>query len=150
MKLTNIVVPTGVVSYGSTVAEAFSECLRCNVPGIPFVDRNGRIIGRFSIRNTIRLACIPNMMIMNADLLGDQLAELMVPDNEAANVLGQPVERFILKEVVTIHSASPCIKAAALMEKHDMTYLFVVDDDKYNGIVNVQGIARRMLQAGAG
>lgn len=146
--MTNIVIPTGVVTYGSTVAEAFSECVRCNVLGIPFVDREGRIKGRFSIGHTFKLACIPDMMILNADLLGDQLESLMIPDKQSAELLKMPVDNFILDKVVIIHSSSPCVKAAALMQKHRTTYLFVVDDDGYKGVVNVGGIAKRMLEVG--
>lgn len=148
MKLTNIVIETRVVTYGSTVAEAFSECVRCNVLGLPFVDGEGRITGRFSIGHTIKLACVPEMMILNADLLGDELSSLMMPDQQAAEILRMPVDNFILGEVVTIHSSSPCVKAAALMQKHRTTYLFTVDDDGYKGVVNVRGIARRMLEVG--
>ena len=148
MKLTNIVIATKAVTYGSTVAEAFSECVRCNVLGIPFVDNAGRIKGRFSIGHTIKLACIPEILIMSADLLGDDLASLMIPDQQAADVLKMPVDNFILDEVVTIHSSSPCVKAAALMQKHKTTYLFAVDDDGYKGVVNVRGIAKRMLEVG--
>jgi len=148
VKLTNIVIATKVVTYGSTVAEAFSECVRCNVLGLPFVDSEGRIMGRFSIGHTIKLACVPEMMILNADLLGDELSSLMMPDQQAGEVLRMPVDNFILGEVVTIHSSSPCVKAAALMQKHRTTYLFAVDDDGYKGVVNVRGIARRMLEVG--
>lgn len=146
MQLTNMVVSTGVISHGSTVADAFRECLRCNVQGIPFVDNEGRIIGRFSIHNTIKRYCISNIMVMEADILGDELGNLALQDNDTARMLGQPVDHYILSEVVTIHSASPCVKAMALMEKHDTTFLFVVDDETYKGIVNVQTIARRMMQ----
>jgi CBS domain-containing protein len=148
VRLTNIVIETKVVTYGSTVAEAISECIRCNVLGIPFVDGEGCIRGRFSIGHAIKLAYIPDMLIMNADLLGDQLATLMIPDKQAADVLRQPVDNFILGQIVTIHSSSPCVKAAALMQKYRTTYLFAVDDDGYKGVVNVRGIAKRMLDAG--
>jgi CBS domain-containing protein len=148
VKLTSIVIPTGVAAPGSTVAEAFSECMRCNVQGIPFVNSEGRLAGHFSIRNTIRLACIPNIVIMGADLLGDALDHLMVPDMEAASILERPVDPFIMDTLFTIHSDSPCVKAAALMERHDTTYLFVVDGAEYKGVVNVQGIVRRMLEVG--
>jgi CBS domain-containing protein len=148
VKLTNIVVKTGMVTYGSTVAEAFTECVRCNVPGIPFVDSEGRIVGRFSIRNTIKLTCIPDFMISGADLLGDHLAPLMVPERHAAKVLTLPVDRFIVDEVVFVHSDSPYVKMAALMERHNTGYLFVLDGDRYKGIVTVQGLARRMLEIG--
>ena len=148
MKLTNVAVPTEVISHGSTVAEAFRECLRCNVQGIPFVDSDGCIVGQFSIRNTIKQYCISKSMIMDADLLGEDLGGLSLQDNDAAKLLSQPVDHFILSEVLTIHSASPCVKAISLMEKHDTTFLFVVDGETYKGIVNLQAIAKRMMQVG--
>jgi CBS domain-containing protein len=149
VKLTSIVVPTGVATQGLTVAEAFRECMRCNVQGIPFVNSQGCLAGHFSIRNTIRMACIPNIVIMGADLLGDALDNLMIPDREAARILELAVDQFIMDTLFTIHPDSPCVKAAALMEKHDTTYLFVVDGEEYKGVVNVQGIVRRMLEVGA-
>jgi hypothetical protein len=148
VKLTNILIEAKAVTYGSTVAEAFSECIRCDVLGIPFVDREGRIEGRFSISQTIKQACIPDTVIMNADLLGDQLGSLMIPDKQVAELLMLPVDNFILHDVVTIHSSSPCVKAVALMRKHITSYLFAIDDDGYKGVVNMRGIAKRMLLVG--
>jgi len=140
-------VPTGVISSGSTVAEAFSECLRCNVEGIPFVDSADRIIGQFSVHDTIKKFCrLNNIIITEADMLEDNIGGLELQENDAAKMLSQPVERYILSEVVTIHSASPCVKAMALMEKHNTTFLLVVDGETYKGIVNVQAIAKRMMQ----
>lgn len=141
-----MVIPTGVISYGSPVAEAFSECLSCNVQGIPFVDREGRITGQFSVRETIKHYCISHTMIKDADFLGDDLGPLTLKSTDAAEMLSQPVDHFILPEVVTIHSDAPCIKAMALMEKHNTTFLFVVDSDTYKGIVNVQAIARWFMK----
>lgn len=148
VQLTSIVIPTGVTTTGSTVAEAFRECMRRNVQGIPFVNGEGRLAGHFSLRNTIRKACIPNIVIMGADLLGDTLDHLAIPDMDASRILELPVDQFIMNTLFTIHSESPCVKAAALMEKHDTTYLFVVDGEEYRGVVNVQGIVRRMLEVG--
>ena len=142
----NIIIPTGVVTSGTTVAEALDECVRCNVLGIPFVDRDGHIRGRFSLGHTFKLACTPEMVILNADLLGDQLDALRIPDNQSAELLQRPVDNFILDKVVTIHSSSPCVKAVALMQKYKTTYLFAVDDDGYKGVVNVGGLAKRMLE----
>ena len=142
----NIVIPTGVVTHGTPVAEALGECVRCNVLGIPFVDHERRIRGRFSLGHTFKLACAPEMVILNADLLGDQLDSLRMPNNQSAELLQMPVDKFILDKVVTIHSSSPCVKAVALMQKYKTTYLFVVDDDDYKGVVNVGGIAKRMLE----
>jgi CBS domain-containing protein len=47
---------------------------------------------------------------------------------------------------VWIGSAEPAIKALAIMEKNDTSYLFVVDDGEYQGIVTIQGIAAKMSE----
>lgn len=81
----NMAVPTGVISSGSTVAEAFSECLRCNVEGIPFVDSADRIIGQFSVHDTIKKFCrLNNIIITEADMLEDYIGGLELQENDAA------------------------------------------------------------------
>ena len=146
MKLDNIVVATGVVRAGDTVAEAFRECLRQPVGGIPAVNDKGQVIGLFSIRETLRMTCIPEIAINYADILGDNLGEMTVPEDHACQIINLPVDRFILPEFAAIHSVSPVVKAVILMEKHATDTVFVIDDGVYRGVVTIEGIARRMLE----
>jgi hypothetical protein len=60
-------------------------------------------------------------------------------------MLALPIETFLLEDHPSTDSQSSPLKAIALMERYDTTYLFIVDDGAYKGVVNVLGIARGML-----
>jgi predicted transcriptional regulator len=146
MELKNVLIPTGVARPGMTVREGFRECLRCAVPGIPYVDDTGRVVGRFSIRETLRRACIPDVMVKYADLLGDQPGCLMVSAEHAPELLDLPLHPFVKFEVARITPNCAVATAVALMQRHTTNYLFVIDSqDHYVGVVTVWSIARRML-----
>jgi predicted transcriptional regulator len=145
MKLLNIVQKTGVVNDTMTIRQGFSECVRNNVPGVPYVDATGKVIGTFSIRKTLLSSCIPDVMVAYADLLGDDPGCLKIPEQNALKLLALPVSSFIDKEVISITSDTAISKTIALMEKHKVNYLFVIDDDTYHGVVTIDGIAMRML-----
>jgi predicted transcriptional regulator len=146
MKLQNIVQKTGVVSDAMTIREGFAECVRNNVPGIPYVDATGKVIGTFSIRRTILSSCIPDVMVAYADLLGDDTDCLNIPEQNALKLLSLPANSFINKEVIAISSDTAVSKTIALMENHKVNYLFVIDEDRYIGVVTVDAIANRMLE----
>lgn len=146
MKIKNIIVPTRVARTGMTVGDAFRECIRCQVPAIPFVNNAGIVTGRMSIRETIRQVCIPDYVISHADLLGDNLGCLTIPEEHARQVITLPVDRFVMPEFPQIDSNSPILKAVAVMEKHQLNFVFVIDDGNYMGVVTIESIASRMLQ----
>jgi predicted transcriptional regulator len=147
MELKNVMTPTGVARPGMTVREGFRECLRCAVPGIPYVDKSGKVVGRFSIRETLRRACIPDVMVRYADLLGDAPGCLVVSAEHAPQLLGLPLLPFVKYEVARITPNCALATAVALMERHATNYLFVIDhQDHYVGVVTVWAIAARMLE----
>ena len=147
MELKNILTPTGVARTGMTVREGFRESLRCAVPGIPYVDDSGKVIGRFSIRETLRRACIPDVMVRYADLLGDAPGCLVVSAEHASQLLDLPLLPFVKYEVARITPNSALATAVALMERHTTNYLFVIDNqDHYVGVVTLWAIAARMLE----
>ena len=146
MRLENIIQPTGVITEGMTIRDGFIECVKNNVPGIPCVDAGGKVTACFSIRKTIMSACIPAVLVKYADLLGDIPDCTSIPEEHARQVLSLPADTFINHDVIAISSASTIAKSVALMEKHKVSYLFVIDDDKYHGVVTIENIARRMLE----
>jgi CBS domain-containing protein len=150
MKISNMVVSTGVARPGMTVRECFRYCVEADVPGIPFVDAHDRIVGRFSIRNTLKESCIPDYVVAHAELLGDHVGCLAIPEAHARKVLEAPADPFILDldTVATIGPEAPVVKALAIMEKFNTSYIFVVEGERYLGTVTVVAIARRMLALG--
>ena len=146
MKLDNMVIPTGVVRAGMTVGAAFRECLQHPVSSIPVVDDHNRVVGRFSIHDTLRIACIPSVAIYYADMLSDNLGGITMPEDHACQIVGLPIDTFIQTDFATIHSVSPVVKAIILMEKHATDTVFVIDNGEYKGVVTIEAIARRMLE----
>ncbi len=129
-----------------TIKDVFEECVRRQVPCLPFVDEQGRVTGRVAIRHVLKYACIPDFMVAHADLLGDKLDCLTVPEEHARAVLRMPADRFVSGDNATITPSSPVVKALALMERHKTNYLFVIEGGTYKGIVTIDGIAKRMLE----
>lgn len=146
MKLDNIIIPTGVVRAGMTVGAAFRECLQHQVGCIPVTGMGNRIVGRFSILETLRIACIPSVAVNYADILGDDLGGISMGEDHACEIVQLPIDRFILAKFATIHSVSPVVKAITLMEKYSTDTVFVIDDGVYRGVVTIEAIARRMLE----
>lgn len=146
MKLENIVQKTGVATENMSISEGFKICVINDVPGIPYVDATGKVTACFSIRKTLLSACIPNVMVTYADLLGEDAGCLKIPEQHALKVLSLPANSFLNKKFVSITSDTDIAKTIALMEKHKINYVFVIDDGKYIGIVTIDGIAKRMLE----
>jgi|TARA_Y100000310_G_scaffold71677_1_gene67574 CBS domain-containing protein len=148
MILANLAKPTEVAKSGMTLREALDICVNCDVPGIPFVNDAGDIVGRICIRETLRKTCIPSYVVDAAHVLGDDIHEVNIPELHAADLLSQPVDHYILTTFNTVTSLSPVIKGLAIMEQLQSDYLFLVDDGEYKGVVTHMGIAQRLLEAG--
>ena len=146
MELTDLIIPTGVARPGMTVAEVFTECVKSDVPGIPFQGANGKIAGKASIRHILKESCIPDFMVSHSHLLGNEISHLTIPDSHVREVLAMDVDPFILPRIAVASSTTPLAKALAIMENVRTTYLFIVDNDEYLGVVFIMAIARAMLE----
>ena len=146
MRLLDIVVHTGMARAGMTIAEVFDECVASNVPGIPFCNEGGHVVGRVSIRHTLKHICIPEYMVKTAHLLGDDIEHLSTSEIQPREILEMSIDPFVLENVASVTSASPLIKALAIMERFNTGYIFLIDSDKYQGIVTRMGIAKLLLQ----
>jgi predicted transcriptional regulator len=149
MKLRNLAVRTRMIQAGMTLQDVFEECIRCSVPGLPFADPAGTIIGRISIRDVFKRTCIPDYMVKAAHLLGDNIDFVNIPESHAAQVLAMPAESYVLKNIAHVSSESPVVKALAIMEEFGTGYIFLIDAGEYQGVVTRMGIARRMLESAA-
>ncbi len=146
MELTDLIIPTGVARPGMTVAEVFTECVKADVPGIPFEDADGNIVGKASIRYTLKETCIPDFMVRHSHLLGNEISHLTIPDSHVREVLSLEVDPFILPRLAVASSTTPLAKALAIMENARTTYLFIIDDGEYRGVVFIMAIARAMME----
>jgi len=146
MELSSLIIPTSEARPGMSVREVFLECVKHDVPGIPFRDADGRITGKASIRHVLKETCIPEFIWRHSGLLGDDIPTLKIPEDKAQAVLALPIDTFVLPDTAMVTSRVPIAKALAVMEHHDTTYLFVVDkEEQYRGVITIMAIARCML-----
>ncbi len=145
MKLEHLSIATGVMRKGMTLRDFFEECVRCNVPGLPYVDDQDRIAGRISIRDVYKHMAIPDHLIKVAHLLGDRTDQLDLPEVKLNKILELPVETFLLENIPGVSPQSSIVKALAIMEMYNTSYIFLIEDGEYRGLVTRMVIAHRML-----
>lgn len=142
MKLKQILIPTKVASRGMTVREVFVECGRVHIPALPFCTKSGRIAGRVTLKNILKLSCLPDYIIESARFLGEEMSCMDDVEAKAKQLLCTPVDPYMQEPALSLTSDAPVIKALAMMEQNDTSYLFVVDDGQYQGAVTIQCLAR--------
>ena len=146
MRLQDITLPTGVARSGMLVRDVFLECVRHHVQALPFCNDAGEVTGRVTLKNIMKYSCLPEYMVELVHVLGNQLSCLDKSAAKVKEILCNPIEPYVLEPHVSIGSEAPLVKALALMEKYDTSYIFVVDDSRYRGIVTIQGIAAKMAE----
>jgi len=147
MKLIECMTQTSTATAEMTVREAMQECVKCDCPGIPYVDESGKLIGRFSIRHTFYQHCIPADLIKHAHLLGNDIDSIEIEEQDTHKFLEKPAGDYILDQILHLNPNSQVVKALALMEQFNTSYLFVVDENNhYLGAVTHQSIARHILE----
>jgi len=141
-----ILVPTKIIEPGMLVRDLFLECSRAQVQALPYRDEQGRLSGRITLKNVLRVSCLPEYMVELASLLGSQLSCVDSAEAKAREIQRNPVEPYVQSLPNTIESDAALIKALALMEQNDTSYIFVVDDGEYRGVITIQAIIRQMTQ----
>ena len=146
MKLEQIITPTSVAHEGMTVWEFFAECIRDNTPGLPFCTKSGRIRGRVTLKNILKTSFLPDYVIESARILGDELATTRDMEAKARQLLELPVDPYMQEPHLSVTSSTSAVKALALMEQNDTSYLFIVDEGHYRGCVTIQRLARALFE----
>ncbi len=146
MILDHIAIPTAVMRREHRVEDFFAECVRRDVPGLPFVNDQGEITGRISIRHVFKETCIPHWAIRAAHVLGDRIDAVNIPHVRAREILAEPVEKYRLPAFASSTPRSPIVKGLAIMEQVNTSYIFLIDDGQYTGIVTHMKIARQLME----
>lgn len=146
MLVKDAIIHTKVVRTGMFVRDVFAECGRTHVQALPFVDEAGVISGRVTLKNIMKVSCLPEYMVEMAPLLGSFLSCVDNAEEKVNQVLCSPVDDYVRKTGHFITSEAPAIKAMAMMQGSDTSYVFVVDEGKYKGIITIMGIAARMSE----
>jgi CBS domain-containing protein len=146
MKLERLAVMTGFMRKGMTLRDFFEEAVRCNVPGLPFVDEQDQIVGRISIRDVYKYIAVPDYVLSVADAMGDQTDRLDLHQIEVMHAMALPVDICLLENIPTVSPQSSIVKALALMEVHNTSYIFLIEKGAFKGVVTRMVIAKRMLE----
>ena len=146
MKLERLATMTGLMRSGMTLRDFFQEAVRCNVPGLPYADEHDQIAGRISIRDVYKRIAVPDSFLRLADAMGDQTDNLDLPEIKVLAAMAMPVENYVLENIPSVSPRSSAVKALSLMEVHNTSYIFLIEDGKYEGVVTRMVIARRMLE----
>ncbi|MGB5251821.1 MAG: CBS domain-containing protein [Sedimenticolaceae bacterium] len=146
MLVRDTIIPTKVVRPGMSVRDVFAECGRAHVQALPFVDATGELTGRVTLKHVMEMGCLPEHMVAAAPLLGSFLSCIGNAQEKIEQLLNSQVDAYVQRLHVSIGSDEPAIKALAIMEQNDTSYLFVVDHGRYQGIITIQGIAQKMSE----
>ncbi|MCG6937335.1 MAG: CBS domain-containing protein [Gammaproteobacteria bacterium] len=146
MKLERLATMTGFMRHGMTLRDFFQETVRCNVPGLPYVDSQDQIAGRISLRDVYKRIAVPDNLLRLADAMGDHTDNLDLPEMKIMEVIAYPVENYLLEKIPSVSPRSSIVKALALMEVHNSSYVFLIENGQYEGVVTRMEIARRMLE----
>jgi len=144
MDIQSVLIPTMVIRPGMYVRDVFTECGRLNIHALPFGNKEGILSGRVTLKNIMKFSCLPEHMIELAHLLGNQMSCIDNAEEKAQEVICNVIDPYVLELTETIPSTEPLIKALAIMERNETSYIFVVDDGEYKGQITIQGIARIM------
>lgn len=146
MYVDQMLIPTRVARAGMTVREVFEECSRANTPGLPFCDDSGLITGRITLKHILKKSCLPDYLVEMARVLGEQLSGVQDMEEKAQEVLDSPVERFVQEPHLSLTSGSSIVKALAMMEQSDTSYIYVVDEGRYKGVVTIHSLADTLAE----
>jgi len=146
MRLERLAVMTKVMRQGMTLRDFFQEVARCNVPGLPYVNDENRIVGRISVRDVYKHIAVPDNILGLADAMGDQTERLDLSEKRILKAFALPVETYLLENISHVSPHSSIVKALALMEAHNTHYIFLIENREYKGVVTRMVIANRMLE----
>jgi len=146
MDLKSVTVPTGVARAGMTVRQVFEECTQVNTPGLPFCDDQGLVCGRVTLKYILKRHYLPEHLVEMARVLGEQISDVQEMETLAKQLLDHRIDSYIQRPHASLASASSIIKALALMEKLDTSYLFVIDEGQYMGVVTLQDLSKTILR----
>jgi CBS-domain-containing membrane protein len=145
-ELHHVIIPSGVARAGMPILNAVKECLQHNLPGIPFCDDSGMIVGRVSIKNLLIQNCIPADVRKHADLLSDHAQQdLSGAQHKIKQLMETPVDAYVIAPIPSVSPSSPVFKALGIIDKYNSSYIFVEQNGRYLGTMTLTHIVKTML-----
>ncbi len=153
----DIIIPTPTVKSGDTIKTLFEYCIEENVPAIPFYDQDGLVQNFISLKRVMGKDCLPNYIVELAGILNNDMSCTSQAMEKIQTLFKKPVDDYLETPFHFIASDTILIRAVALMEQYNSSFLFVADCEedtdkshcKYKGIITRLSVARKMLQIDA-
>ena len=142
----DILIVTRVARPGMLVRDVFRQCLSSRVQSLPYRDEAGRIAGRVTLKHIANRSIVPEYVAQLALVVGDRLSTFEEMERRLPEVFDHRVEAYVQEPHASIPSATQLMKALAIMEHYDTSYLFVIDEGTYRGTITIQGIAAWMTR----
>lgn len=142
----DLLIVTRVAQPGMLVRDVFRECLSARVQSLPWRDASGSITGRVTLKYIANRSIVPEHVVQFALVVGDRLSTFEEMERRLPEVFGHRVEDYVQEPHASIPSDTQLMKALAIMEHYDTSYLFVIDDGAYRGTMTIQGIAAWMAR----
>ena len=142
----DLLIVTRVARPGMLVRDVFRECLCARVQSLPYCNETGRIAGRVTLKYIANRSIVPEYVVQLARVVGDRLATFEDMERRLPEVFDHRVEDYVQEPHASIPSDTQLMKALAIMEHYDTSYLFVVDEGAYRGTITIQGIAAWMAR----
>ena len=142
----DLLIVTRAAQPGMLVRDVFRECLSSRVQSLPYRDEAGRISGRVTLKCIANRSIVPEYLAQLALVVGDRLSTFEEMERRLPEVFGHRVEDYVQEPHASIPSDTQLMKALAIMEHYDTSYLFVIDDGAYRGTITIQGIAAWMAR----
>jgi CBS-domain-containing membrane protein len=150
MKLREIMRTTKTATADMKVRDFVIECTRADIPALPFTTASGRIRGRVTLKNILKLTYLPDYIVESARFLGDQAYKIKDIETKTKQMMENTVETYVQEPHLAIQPDADAIKALAMMELNDTSYIFVVDNYQYCGVVTIKSLARKFLSIDEG
>lgn len=139
-----LLIVTRVARPGMQVRDVFRECLAAHVQALPYCDGSGRMTGRVTLKHIVNTEIVPAHVAALSHVVDDRHPTFERMERRVPAILDHRIEGYVQEPHPSIGSEAQLMKALAMMEHHDTSYLFVVDAGVYRGTLTIQGIAAWM------
>lgn len=139
-----LLIVTRVARPGMRVRDVFRECLAAHVQALPYCDGSGRMTGRVTLKHIVNTEIVPAHVAALSHVVDDRHPTFERLERRVPAILDHRIEDYVQEPHPSIGSETQLMKALAMMEYHDTSYLFVVDAGVYRGTLTIQGVAAWM------
>ena len=143
MKIASIMTTDVVtIPLGSTYEEAAKAFYDRQVSGMPVVDAQGQVVGVLSDKDLYRV-----LFPWYKSFLEDpvEYTDFEAREAKIEEVRHKSIEGFMSRQVFSVESDTPIMKAGAMMLAHSIHRLPVIDGGKLVGIVTRSDIYRSIV-----